>query len=113
MTSTQAYTEQVLNSEKPWLLHFGHAEDHFSVTGLQVYEQLALTFANVSFGFVDIRTHEGELLKASFGIEIIPWSYFVQTQAQQRRAYRFNGLESEVRLALFLTNVTKWEAMDS
>ena len=66
----------------------------------------------MSYGFVDIKTYDGELIKASFGIEIIPWTYYVQSTEKGRMTYRFNGLESKKRLVDFLKNTTKWEGMD-
>jgi hypothetical protein len=44
---------------------------------LEVYDKLYKTYKNINYGFIDIHTYEGELIKASFGLEIIPWTFYV------------------------------------
>lgn len=36
----------------------------------------------------------------------------IQTKEDRRIASRFNGLESEARLGLFLQDLKRWEGMD-
>ena len=61
---------------------------------------------------MDIRSDEGERIKASFGIDYIPWTFFVQSVDGQRIAYRFNGLESVSRLSKMLDYTTLWQNMN-
>ena len=62
---------------------------------------------------MDIHTYEGELLKASYEIEVIPWTFYIHTNDKGiRMAYRFNGLESKQRITQYLTNLTLWENME-
>lgn len=79
---------------------------------MDVYNDLSDLMPEHNFGVVDVLTHEGELIKASFMLEITPWTYFVKTNDTQRTYYRFNGLESVTRLSQFLRNETKWESME-
>jgi thioredoxin-like negative regulator of GroEL len=77
-----------------------------------VYNQLVDKYPQTRFGFVDIRSDEGERIKASFGIDYIPWTFFVQSVDGQRIAYRFNGLESVSRLSKMLDDTTLWQNMN-
>ena len=64
------------------------------------------------FGFVDTHTPEGELIKASYEVEVIPWSFFVtKSKKGIRMAYRFDGMDNKDRMSKYLRNVTEWEAM--
>ena len=57
------YTQKILNSDKPWLIHFGREGNAHSHEGIRVYHVMyELGFTNISYGFIDVKTHEGELL---------------------------------------------------
>ena len=73
----QVYESRVLGSDEKWLLQFGHAKCPFSQQAIDIYVELQEKYPNVKFGFVDILTREGELIKASYDVRSIPWTYFI------------------------------------
>ncbi len=74
------YTQNILYSDKPWLIHFGREGNAHSHEGIRIYHVMyELGFTNLSYGFVDVKTYEGELLQASFDVKVVPSSFYISS----------------------------------
>jgi hypothetical protein len=63
-------------------------------------------------GVVDILTADGEMIKAAYEVEVIPWTFYITSKLENtRKAYRFNGLEGVKRLTAHLEEPIKWMEM--
>ena len=90
--------------EQVWLLLFAKTGwEDFSIRAKQIYDELAPEFPNVNFGFVDI--HKDELLKVTFGVEAIPYTFCIFG----KRAYRNNRLEAIEYLREWLNDLEQWK----
>jgi len=109
---TALYEEIRTDSDTDWLILFGGKNDGWTIRAIYIYEELLAKLDNypdLKLGFIDISTHEGELMKASFFLYYTPYTFFISSKIGdtvnepnryygQRNAYLLNGLESMNRL---------------
>ena len=107
--TAKTYITDIANgdSDQVWLLLFAKTSlDTHSIRAKQIYDELAPEFPSVKFGFVDI--NRDELLKVTFDVESIPWTFCIFGG----RAYRLNHLEQARILTEMLEDLDQWKSVD-
>lgn len=71
MITAESYMSEIVSadSNQVWMLLFAKKRDDFSIRAKKLFDELALDFPDVKFGFVDI--HEDEMLKVTFDVEYV------------------------------------------
>ena len=107
--TAETYMSEIAQGDpdQVWLLLFAKTSlDTHSIRAKQIYDELAPKFTSVKFGFVDI--YKDELLKVTFDVESIPWTFCIF----DGRAYRLNHLEQARILTEMLQDLDQWKGVD-